>query len=121
MAGSIMDSGQDGKHNFCDFFFLLNTVYRETNVAVGHELCPRQRPAGPGWAGWAAPKHPAERASTLGAQAAELKAFETGELCSHGTPPIQICNNAFLKFFNEKLQPAISKLLIHLVCFQKCS
>ena len=88
MAGSIMDSGQDGKHNFCDFFFfLLNTVYRETNVAVGHELCPRQRPAG---LGWAAPKHPAERASTLEAQTAELKAFETGELCSHGTPPIQI-------------------------------
>lgn len=60
-------------------------MYRETNVAVGHELCPRQRPVGPGGA---APKHPAERVSALEAQMAERKAFETGELCPHGTPPI---------------------------------
>ena len=65
------------------FFFLLNTGHRETNVAEGHKLCPCQRPAGPGGQ---RPRHPAERASTLEAQTAELKALETGELRSHGAP-----------------------------------
>lgn len=97
------------------FFFWLNTEYRKTNVAVGHKICPCQRPAGPGRA---APEASYQAGQHSGGSDGRAEVFRNRRALFSRDAHIQTYS-AFLKFFSEKLQPAISGPLINLGWFSK--